>query len=114
MIYVVLSHSRRLVYDLEQCARDGSWTVSPDIEPFRCIGLIAGNEIVKSMESYYVNQDMQQFQQGLITAAMKFNQGWSSWLETVNLRLASKAFHGMLLRFSKGCVKAWRIWLIDK
>ena len=53
----------------------------------------------------------------LITAAMEFNQRWDDWISALRYpdlpHVSTKVFHEMLLRFSKGAVKAWRCWLID-
>jgi hypothetical protein len=78
-------------------------------------GLFFLNDISTALYNYTDNDRMHR---DLITAAMDFTQRWETWIGQIKpedlKHPASKAFHEMLLRLSKGAVKAYRIWRIDK
>lgn len=62
--------------------------------------------------------DKTKLHRGLITAIYDFNQRWDDWIASLKPgdleHSASKQLHEMLLRFSKGIGKCYRIWRIDR
>lgn len=69
------------------------------------------------LDKYFVSGDPAELHKDLISAAMDFLQRWENWIDGLQpgdlTHSASKTFHQMLLRFTKGAVKSWRIWKID-
>ncbi len=113
MIYTVIHHFKALLQDLEEAADDGSWTIDPMQEPLRQAAFMAAHEAIEAMNGYYLDQNSAKLNQLLINAGMNFNQRWDNWLAESEMKTATKLFHSMLLRFSKGTMKFWRGWLID-
>ena len=70
--------------------------------------------ISTALDDYYIDLDEVAASRKCITAVMEFQDRWELWLETAKFdHWSSKIFHERLLRFSKGAVKRWRIWVID-
>ncbi len=114
MIYIAIRHTRELVNDLEECIKDGSWKVTDVQRPFQDAMLTGLREALTGMDAYYIDRDRVKLNQILINAAMNFNHRWDTWLSSDGVKsFAAKTCHSMLLRFSKGAVKAWRGYLID-
>lgn len=117
MIHTIAKHSKALLKDLEECKADGTWTVTLVQELLRDAGLLALKEIAEAADRHFVNNARHKFQEDLITAGMNFNQRWDTWISSLKpddlQTSAAKAFHEILLRFSKGAMRYWRIWLID-
>ncbi len=111
---IFLTHFKALVDDLAVSRKDGSWVIPIAQEPFREAAFIAANEMIIAINGYFIDQNRVKLSQILINAGMDFNQRWDTWTETMPFESsASKLFHGILLRFSKGIMRHWRIWLID-
>ena len=114
IVYAILLHSKALVKELTISRNDGSWIIPIAQEPFREAAFIAAGEVIAAMDGYFLDQNRAKLHQLLINAGMNFNQRWDSWIETMQFESsASKLFHGILLRFSKGVMRHWRLWLID-
>ncbi len=112
--YTVLQHFKALVKDLSESRNDGSWVIPIAQEPFRDAAFSAATEIEAALNGYFFDQDTAKLQQLLINAGMNFNQRWDTWAETMQFESsASKLLHGILLRFSKGAMRHWRLWIID-
>ena len=113
MIFVVTCHLKALIDDLE----GNDWYIPSAQKPFRDAFFIAAHEVETALNDYHINHNQVKLQQILIITFMDFNQRWDSWLSTIPhdgfKSPATKTFHEMVLRFSKGIMKAWRIWLID-
>ncbi len=81
-------------------------------------GLQLAQETATALEEYYIGLNEEWLHRGLITAIMDFNQRWETWIDKLGpgdlKHPASKVFHQFLLRFTKGSVKAYRCWRIDR
>jgi hypothetical protein len=75
-------------------------------------GLDCLKEITAITDSYYVDNDSVKVQRSVITSIMTFHDRWER--ELPNYQGPTSTFHQYLLRFSKGAIKAWRIWLVDR
>jgi len=57
------------------------------------------------------------FHREVIMASMEFLQIYETWIDALKppdfKHAASKVFHCMILRHTKGIIKAYRIWQID-
>lgn len=52
--------------------------------------------------------------QSLISSSLDFIQRWDDWAASMLFeKRATKILHEFLIRFSKGTIKAYRIWKID-
>ena len=111
MVYIVITNLKRFLEDLE-----GTEVSTPN-RPLFDAGKVALKESIAALEAYFLTPDAARCNKELICAAMDFSQKWETWIEGLgpgSLKHApSKVFHEFLLRFFKGCVKAWRIWRID-
>ena len=92
----------------------------PPNKPFdglHTAALIFLDEIIIAMEDYFVLPDDSKLNKDLILAGIDFLQRWETWLDAVKYpdfeHGATRTFHAMIIRFSKGIVKSWRIWKID-
>lgn len=106
------SRVRTILIDLADIIEEESFDVYRPLADAAVILLReSANAITNPIDSVQMNKD-------LIIAAMDFNQRYETWLANIrNNELghySERTFHEMLLRFSKGSVKAWRCWRIDK
>ena len=108
MLYVVLPHLKALLRDVEKCKRDGDWT--PDA--VQNAGLIAFKDAISALDDYFISANKVKIHRDLITVGMEFCTRHEQWLNT-SPASTTKTFHEYILRFSKGSLKAWRIWLVD-
>ena len=80
-------------------------------------GIIALHEVILACETSFVTRNVTRLHQDLITAGLNFIARWEIWVGELTCgslkSAASKTFHEYLMRFSKGVLKAYRIWLID-
>ncbi len=115
MIYTLIRHLTDLLKDLEDSAYpNGNWEIPAYQEPLRQASFTAMREILSVSNAYYCDQNKIKLHKELISVGMDFNQRWDTWIsETEFESFGTKTFHQMLLRFSKGIMKAWRCWLID-
>ena len=110
---VVEKHLKNLISDLEcETPTDGKHV---ELRSAVLLGLKDAHTAIR--ENLDVS-DKTKLHRGLITALYDFNQRWDDWIAGLKPgdleHGASKQFHEMLLRFSKGIGKAWRIWRIDR
>ena len=117
IIHIITSHLRVLLYDIETCYADGSLKIQPSSKALYEAAIIAFHETILACESYFATQDIHRLHQDIIMTGMNFTMRWEIWIGTLGpcslKSAASKTFHEYLLRFSKGALKAWRIWKID-
>ena len=104
---------RQLILDLN--CEESTGTKADELRAAFILGLSEAHAVIAEHTD---KPDMQKLHRGVITALSDFNQRWDTWLSSLRpgdlKSSASKQFHEMLLRFSKGVSKAYRIWLIDR
>lgn len=114
MISILLKHSTALLTDLEDALANDEWVVDPVHKPLQDAGMLALKEFTAAAHNCFMDADKVRFRQNTISILMDLNQRWDTWLEiTAFESSASKLFHSILLRFSKGIARHFRIWLID-
>ena len=94
-------------------------SVLPVYSPFKSHCVLFLRDCARAIGDHVTSgsADKTKLNRDLITVSMEFTQRWDDWLDGIKYpdfpHAATKTFHQMLLRFSKGAVKAWRCWLID-
>lgn len=86
-------------------------------KPVVAAGLILGNEVADALDAFFIDNDTVKLNKFIILAMMEFTQQWESWIEGIKYpdfdHKATKVLHEILLRHSKGIIKALRIWRTD-
>lgn len=117
MLYILLTHLRALFYDLLALQSEGDWPTGP-AAGFANAGMLLLSEIVGALEAYHVTHNKYDLHRACIMAGLDFSTRWETWIDSLKpadlTTVASKVFHEQLLRWFKGAIKAYRIWLIDR
>ena len=117
VLSLAVNHLKSILKDLECCRDDGSWKIQPSQSALYDAGLIAFRDAINALDTYFVTQNATKVHQELITVGMEFCARWERWIAGLRCgsleSAATKTFHEYLLRFTKGALKAYRIWRID-
>ena len=116
LVDIVTPHLRSMLHDIETY-----YIESPVPARYKSLydaGIIALHELILACEANFVNRNVTRLHQDLITVGLNFIARWEIWIDTLSYgslkSAASKTFHEYLMRFFKGALKAYRIWLIDR
>jgi hypothetical protein len=101
-----------------ECFEAGDWNIPSGHIVLYEAGLLLSKDISAVLDKFYITKNKKQLHEDLITAGIAFQHRWQEWLdrstlETFRYYPASKLFHEQLLRWYKGAIKTYRIWLID-
>lgn len=111
MIDSISRHIRELV--AESC----QVKLRPIYIPLYFAAKTAALEIADAFDAYYISQDRKLLHRNIVMSLLTFQDVWHVWLNKLQdgdlPHRATKVLHEMLLRFSKGALKAYRIWLTD-
>ena len=117
MIQIFITHLKALLYDLQAENSEDSWP-SGAIGDFVHILLLLLQEVISALETFFCTQDVEQLHRGLIFCGLDFTERWSLWITSLKSDSlqsgAEKILHEHLLRLTKGALKAYRIWRIDR
>lgn len=116
MLYALMTYLRSFIKDLDSVKSAGEWPNDLYVG-FYDAGVILLRDIESALQKHHIFHSNIQLHRDLVTAGLDFTARWEVWLNELkpnDLSVgASKVFHEQLLRWSKGALKAWRIWLID-